>query len=206
MENYLINTMWCAIKCNEDLLGIGVFFEPGKYDEMTAEYSIYATRAEMNSETVQFEDVYSDYSEEQYYKPVKVSGKPYFSKPYIEDGITMITASYPITHNGDFKGVVLADIDIGRFSNISSSSEEFKTLNASILTDDLTIVYDSESVDKTGQNLVDYFKDPKEVKKITDGMAIGQPFTCDTVRKDGHQVSRFFYPINAQGVNWWAQT
>ena len=205
-ENYLINNIWCAIKSNEDLVGIGVFFEPGQFDNKIEEYSLYATREDAISKTAHSEGSYSDYSDAEYYKPIKDSGKPYVSKPYIEDGTTMITASYPITYKGEFRGVVLADIDIGRFGNITTTSDEFKTLDASIFTDDLTIAYDSESADKVGQNLVRFLKNPEEIKKITDGVATGESFACETTREDGRLVSRFFYPIQAQGLNWWAET
>lgn len=206
MENYLLNNIWGAINGNENLLGIGAYFEPGKYDKMIEVYSLYATREDTANETAQIENEYSDYSQEDYYRPVKESGKPYISKPYVENGITMVTVSYPILHQGDFKGVVLADIDISRFNNITVHSEKFHTLNASILSNDLTIAYDSESINKVGTNLETYYKDSKEVKKITDGMSEGKPFTCNTVRADGRNISQFFYPINAQGVNWWAET
>ena len=205
-EAYLLNNLWCALKTNEDLIGLGVFFEPWKFDDKIEQYSLYVTQEHAANKTAETEDLYSNYGDSLYYKPVKESSAAFMSKPYVENGITMITASYPILYQGQFMGVVLADINIGRFDHITTQAENFETMGAGILTDDFTIAYDSQSPDAVGQNLSENLKNPEEINPIIESAAAGQPFKATTVNADGKKVARFFYPIDAQGANWWAQT
>ncbi|MDR1771406.1 MAG: methyl-accepting chemotaxis protein [Hungatella sp.] len=206
VENYLINSMCSAIVADEDIVGFGIFFEPGKFDKNIEDYAFYVSSEDAANKNVQPFGAYSDYSNKEYYMPVKETGKPYFTKPYEYQGITMITAAYPVMYKNEFQGVILADIDVGHFSKITSSSEDYKTLYAGILTDDFTTVYDSVSEADIGHNLAELLKDPKDMQKITDGAASGKAFSCTTVREDGHKESRFFYPIDVEGTHWWALT
>ncbi len=206
VENYLINSMCSAVVADEDIVGFGIFFEPGKFDENIKDYAFYVNREDAANKKTQPFGTYSDYSDKEYYKPVKETGKPYFTKPYEYQGTTMVTAAYPVMYKNEFQGVTVADIDVGHFNKITTSSEDFKTLYVGILTDDFTTVYDSRFADDIGHNLSEFLKDPEDMKKITDGAASGKAFSCTTVREDGHKVSRFFYPIDVEGTHWWAQT
>ncbi|WP_349946484.1 methyl-accepting chemotaxis protein [Lacrimispora sp. BS-2] len=206
VENYLINSMCSAIVADEDIVGFGIFFEPGKFDKNIEDYAFYVSSEDAVNKNVQPFGTYSDYSNKEYYMPVKETGKPYFTKPYEYQGVTMITAAYPVMYKNEFQGVILADIDVGHFSRITTSSEDYKTLYVGILTDDFTTVYDSVSEADIGHNLAELLKDPKDMQKITDGAASGKAFSCTTVRKDGHKESRFFYPIDVEGTHWWALT
>ncbi len=206
VENYLINSMCSAVMGDEDIVGLGIFFEPGKFDKNIEDYTLYVSGQDAAKNKAQSFGAYSDYSNKEYYKPVKETGKPYFTKPIKYQGVTMITAAYPVICNNEFQGVIVADIDVGKFSKITTSSEEYKTLYVGILTDDFTTVYDSEYADDIGHNLAEFLKDPKDMQKITDGAALGRAFSCTTAREDGHKVARYFYPIDVEGTHWWAQT
>lgn len=206
VENYLLNSMCSAIMADEDIVGFGIFFEPGKYDPNIMEYSLYVNREDAARNQAKSMGKYSDYSREAYYQPVKDTQKPYFTKPYQSNGMTLITAAYPVIYQNAFQGVVVADIDIGNFNKLTTASIEFPSLYANILTDDFTLVYDSRSADDVGHHLSEFFKNSNEMKKVTDGAATKSAFTCTTVRNDGRKVSRFFYPIEVEGTLWWAQT
>lgn len=206
IENYLINSMCSAVVADEDIIGFGVFFEPGKFDKNIEDYALYVNREDAANKKAESFGKYSEYSEKEYYKPAKENQKPYFTKPDLYQGTTMITAVYPIVYKNEFQGVIVADIDVGHFSNITTASEDYKTLYVGILTDDFTTVYDSKSAENIGHNLAESIKDSNDMKKITDGAAAGKAFSCTTVREDGHKVSRFFYPIDVEGTHWWAQT
>ncbi len=206
VENYLINSMCSAVVTDEDIIGFGIFFEPRKFDENIQDYALYVNREDAANKTAKPFGPYSDYSGREYYKPAKESKKPYFTKPYEHQGTTMITAVYPVVYKDEFRGVIVADIDVGHFSKITTSSEEYKTLYVSIFTDDFITAYDSGSADSIGRNLSELLKDPEDMKKITNGAAEGKAFSCTTVREGGHKVSRFFYPIDVEGTHWWAET
>lgn len=206
IENYLINSMCSAVVADEDIIGFGIFFEPGKFDKNVEDYALYVNREDAVNKKAEPFGKYSEYSEKEYYKPAKETQKSYFTKPDLYEGTTMITAVYPIVYKNEFQGVIVADIDVGHFSKITTTSEDYKTLYVGIFTDDFTTVYDSKSAENIGSNLAESIKDPKDMKKITDGAAAGEAFSCTTVREDGHKVSRFFYPIDVEGTHWWAQT
>lgn len=206
IENYLLNSMWSSVAANDDLVGLGMYFEPNKFDPNIKDYTLYVSREDAAKKTASSEGSYSDYSNQDYYKPVKDTKKPHFTKPYEELGVTMITAAYPVMHKNEFLGVVFADINVSKFSKLTTTTEDYETLYASILTDNFAIVYDSETTDNIGKNLVDFAKDPDDIKEIKDGVATGKAFTCNTVLADGREVSRFLYPIDVEGTHWWAQT
>lgn len=209
-ENYLIKNMWSAVLSNEDLVGLGVYFEPGQFDEAVSDYTLYVNRPDALNKIAESEGEYSSYGEQDYYKPAKETMKTHFTEPYQEEGqeagVTMVTAVYPILYQNEFRGVVLADINVGRFSKTTTTSDEYKTLSSSILTDDFTIIYDSQSDENIGMSLAEFEKSPAEMKKIIDSAAGGEAFACSTLHADGRQLSQFFYPIHAGDKIWWAQT
>ncbi|MEG0899877.1 MAG: methyl-accepting chemotaxis protein [Oscillospiraceae bacterium] len=206
MENFIINTMWSAVGNNDDIAGVGVFFEQGKFDSSIKDYTLYVGNADANSKKSQTYGDYSSYSQKEYYKKVAETKKPYFSNPYVDQGVTMVTAAYPIMVKDEFVGVVFTDINVGRFDKITTTDSKFPTLYANILKDDLTIMYDSESLEDVGRNFNEYMKNPKEISKINDGMATRKSFVCSTTREDGRVMSRFFYPISVGEGQWWAQS
>ncbi len=203
VENYLINSMCSAVAADEDIVGFGIFFEPGKFDKSIEDYGFYVNGEDAANKKLQ---PFGKYSDKEYYKVVKETGKPYFTKPYEYQGTTIITAAYPVMNKDEFRGMIAADIDVGHFNKITTSSEDYKTLYVGILTDDFTTVYDSRFAEDIGHNLSEFLKNPEEMKKVTDGAALGKAFSCTTVLEDGHKVSRFFYPIDVEGTHWWAQT
>lgn len=206
VENYLIKSMSSAVAADKDIIGFGVFFEPGKFEENIQNYALYVNREEAAAKKAEAFGNYSDFSTKEYYGPAKETKKPYFTKPAPYKGTNMITAVYPIIYKDEFMGAIVADIDVGRFSKITTTSENFNTLYVEILTSDFTTVYDSAFPDDMGHNLSEFVKNPEEMKNITNQAAAGNAFSCTGVRNDGEKVTRFFYPINAEGTNWWAET
>lgn len=206
VEHYLLNNMWSVVAANQDIVGLGICFEPEEFDENIKDYTLYVDKSDAADKKGRSLGTYEEYSSEIYYKPVKESREPYFTKPLIFEGTTMITAAYPVVYQDTFRGVIVADIDVGNFSKITTTSPDYNTLYASIVTDDFTIVYNSESLDTIGQNLSELLSDPKDMQKIIDGAAAGKEFSCTTVNAAGKEVTRFLYPLNVEGKNWWAQT
>ncbi len=209
-ENYLVKSMWSAVLSNEDLVGLGVYFEPGQFDEAVPDYTLYVNRPDARARIAESEGPYSEYSEQDYYKPAKDSLKPHYTDPYEEEGqeagVIMVTAVYPILYHNQFRGVVLADINVGGFRKTTVTSAAYETLSSSILTDDFTIIYDSLSDEHTGLSLAEFENSPAEMRKIIDSAALGEPFACTTLHADGQQMSQFFYPIRVGDKLWWAQT
>lgn len=206
MEKYIINTMKATLINNDNIVGMGAFFEPYQFDANIRDYSVYADVANASADKMQNFGAYSSYSANGWYSSCATSQQPYFSEPYAHGATTMVTVSYPLVYGGKFFGVVLADIDVGTFSKISTENEAYPTMYANVLSDKGTIIFDSESKGDIGTLLSNYFAHPEEYAKIEQGMQDGVAFSVETTREDGRKVTRFFQPVQAAEQVWWSQT
>ncbi len=203
IEDYILNTAWSTVGNSEDIVGIGVFFEPGAFDPGIEDYTIYVSDSDAANETCQSYGDYSDYGSQTYYKPVAESKQMMFTDPYDDQGIKMITASYPILDGDQLQGVIVVDINVDNFSKLESSNESYRSMYVDVLTGDSTFVYDSESSDYVGQKLSDLLS-ASQYQKIQNGIDTGESFSVSTRKDDGSSVMRFYTPIDAAGQTWWA--
>ena len=203
IEDYILNLAWSTVRNNEDIMGVGVFYEPFAFDSAIKEYSVYIDKEDATNLTMQTEDTYDVYSVASYYSLAATSRLPVFTEPHLEDGIAMITASFPVIHNDVLYGVIVVDINIDNFGKIKTTDEKYSTMYASVFTSDSTIVYDSESKDYIGQKMMDILPE-KEYAKIQKGIDEGVTFSVTTKKDSGGKVVRYYYPIEALGNTWWA--
>ena len=204
IENFILNTAWFTVADSDDISGIGVFFEQGAFDPAVKDYSLYVSEDDAKAKTCQSYGAYADYSSNDYYKKTAESKKAYFTNPYTENGVKMITASYPIVYNDEVQGVITVDINIKNFSQLECDTDKYPTMYVDIFTDDSTFVYDSEDEDAYyGKKLTDVL-DAKQYAKIQKGIDTGKSFAVNTRRDNGSQVSRFYTPITAGEQTWWA--
>lgn len=204
-ENYLLNTMWSAVANDDDIVGAGVFFEPYMFDDSIRDYTLYVGKDNAANRTVQSYGAYEEYSQNDYYSEAASTQKDVFTKPYEDQGVTMITAAYPMMYQNKLVGVIVVDINVQNFKQLNSTSSYYPTMYASIYTEDSTIVYDSESDDLTGQKLSDVIGS-NQYSKLQDKMAAGTSFNAKVSKSDGKSVEVFFYPIDAEGRTWWSST
>lgn len=206
IENYILETAYTTVKNNPDIVGMGVAFEPSKFDTAIKDYTMYINDEGAESREPQSLGDYAAYSQRDYYSNPLETKKPYFTNPFEYEGKKIITVSYPVIYNGSVQAVVMVDIDVSSFAKIKSTDEKYPSMYANIITDDGVIVYDSESTDDIGHNLNEFFKNKDEYSKITNGFAGGAEFNTQTIREDGRSVSRFFRPVTVGDRLWWAQT
>ncbi|MGC4019544.1 MAG: methyl-accepting chemotaxis protein [Muricomes sp.] len=203
-ENYILHNAWSTVKNNPDILGIGAFFEPYAFEETLKDYAIYVDKSNAENDSVQTYGEHSEYSKQNYYSEAAGTQKNYFTNPFVENGITMVSAAFPIVHNSQTQGVVLVDINVDNFSKVHSSNEEYPTMFAEVITNDGTIVYHSQSADKIGQNLTDIVGAEK-YKELSEKEAAGTAFKM--VSKDaGVELVKYYYPIKAGEQTWWSVT
>lgn len=201
MENYITQTAKNTVANDQDIIGVGVYFEPYSFSKQIATYAIYTSA----NEQTKFNS-YDDYREEIYYKSAVEEKKVIFTDPYEYEGVTMITASTPIIVNGEVKGVVAADINIEHFNKIDSEDENFPSMRASILSDSGALVYDSISNDHVGDNYSQFYKDQAEYEKIAARMKEGKPFQYLVADENNVNNYEFYYPIKAADHIWQAET
>lgn len=206
IENYILNTTWAVVKNNPFITGMGLYFEPYAFDAAIKDYTLYVGDKDADNKTAQSYGSYSEYSITDYYKVPSETLKPYFTKPYVDQGATMITASYPIISKGSLKGILTVDIGVDKFTMLKSTDEKYPTMNVNVLTQDGTYVYDAEGIEWSGADMREYFYHDSEYQSMITSMGKNESFTIRTTRENGSQVARYCYPIMAGQDLWWAQS
>lgn len=202
-EDYILNTAWSTVGNSKYIAGIGVFFEPKQFDPGITDYTVYVSDDDAVNKSCQSYGKYSDYGSQDYYVEAKEKKDSVFTKPYEDQGIMMVTASFPILSNGEVKGIIVVDININNFDELESTHSNYKTMFAQVLMADGTIVYDSESDDYTGQTMLDLIGET-QYAKIQKNIDKGESFSVNTKKADGSYVTRYYTPINALNETWWA--
>ena len=205
IETYVMNTAWAALNNNENLYGVGAFFEPGQFDPSVKDYSVYVDRNDMKNKTAQSLGAYSEYSQNDYYKVAKETKAPFLTDPFDYKGTMMSTIAFPIMRGDNVIGVVLADISLSNFSKIKTTDSKYPTMYVDIYTEGNIISFDSISSDNIGKNLEEMLP-ASEYNKIVTMQKDKQEFHVDTKRTDGTYESRHYYPITCESQTWWASS
>ena len=204
VENYILHNAWSIVKNNLDIVGIGAYFEPYAYDEAIRDYSIYVDDGGAENKTAEIALAYEEYKDEEWYSMAATTQKDYFTKPYVENDITMVTASFPIISSGKTQGVILVDINVDQFSRVKSTDAKYETMFTNILTQEGVIVYDSESSEFVGQDLAGLLGG-KQYENFREKAQAGSAFQMETAY-DGGALVQYYYPIQAGEQVWWSST
>ena len=205
MELYLRESARNTVTGNDDIAGVGVMFEPYAFQTDMKDYAFYIDAGNAGEQVKPFGD-YESYSAQGYYKDAAAARQDIVSDPYEYNGMQIVSYSAPIIHNGDLQGVVMADINVGNFNKVNSTSEQYPSMYATIYDDKQLIIYDSEDFVNIGHNLSEFMPKAEELAAIRSNMAQGKAFKIATVREDGRTVIRFFTPIRAGSETWWSLT
>ena len=226
IEVYLRETARSSAAYNDNLAGVGVMFEPYKFQADIADYAFYISEGEADQDTVPF-GAYSTYANESYYSMAASQKKAVVTEPYDYNGdplvlpslqayayianedmchMTLVTYASPIIHNNELQGVVMADIRVRHFDKVETSSEAYPSMYATIYNAAEKIIYDSEDPADIGKMLSDYTPHADELAEIRSKMAQGSAFQLETTREDGRKVTRFFTPIHVGSQTWWSLT
>lgn len=203
IETFLISIANSTVEMNEQIDGVGIFFEPNAFDPGIKDYTVYVSTDDIAKGTARSYGAYSSYSSQAYYKNAATSQKSSFTDPYEEQGIKMFSASFPIVYNGKTQGVILVDINIEKFNNLRATDSKYPNMYVDIVNDQSMIIYDSESSDYIGTRL-DSLISSKEYAKIQSGIDKGESFSVSTKKDDGSSIVRYYTPIDAAGETWWA--
>ncbi|GEM_PF-944801 len=208
-ESFFANTAWPMVKNNQDISGMGIYFEPYAFDPSVRDYAIYVNTESAQDQRVTSEGNYESYSNEEYYRIAKETKQQYITNPMIYEGNQLCSVCYPILNNNEVKGAVNVDVIVSNFSKIESVNEKYPTMFANILTQEGIYVYDSTSNELPGTNMKE--RNSTEVyEEILAEFAKGEPFQLEApyIGLDGKtkQYARYFYPIDCGQQTWWAQT
>lgn len=205
IEQYMIENIQNNVSTSEDIIGMGVYFEPYAFDNNIRDYTLYIADGDIESNAIQTFGKYEDYCNEEYYKSPIESKQIHLSETYEYQGINMITVSYPIVINGNAVGVVTADIDINLFSGFkSNANSKYSTMFFNIYSDKYNIIYDPTDVKNVGHNLSKNYTNDKELSDMTENLSKNKQFNISVSNKDDKKVICFFYPIKIGEQTWWS--
>ena len=203
IENFIINLATSTAKNNEEIAGVGAFFEQDAFDPGIKDYTLYVSTDDAKEGKVQSYGAYSEYSQKEYYKKAAETQQDYFTEPHEDQGIKMVSAAFPIVNKGKTQGVIVVDINIDTFSKLNTSDSKYKSMYVDIYNANGTVVFDSESDKYVGQKLSKLISE-KDYKKIEAGIKTGKSFKVSTKKDNGSHVERFYSPIKVANQTWWA--
>lgn len=206
IENYVIQIIRSAIKNNPNIVGMGFFCEPYKFDKNIKDYTMYMSINDIQTNNIQSYGKYEDYSNESYYSESAKTKKEYFTPPYEDQGFTMVTATYPIIYNNELIGIVTADVDVLTFSKVDSKNEQYPSMFATIIDENNTVIYDTEDKANIGMDLSEFFYFPDEFTELETQISKGVNFKSKITREDKNTNTIFLYPIKTANTNWWSIT
>lgn len=190
---------------NEDIMGVGVMFEPYKFQKDIRDYAFYVDQANVNEEIKPY-GAYEDYSQELFYKMAVDTGTPIVTDPFDFDGRKAVSYAYPIYRNSELQGVVMANISLDSFSNVDATNPSYPSMYATIYDDAGIIVYDSEDTGNINKTMSEFTPFKAELDYVQGMMAQGTAFHVETTRENGEKVTRFFTPLHAGSEVWWSLT
>lgn len=204
VEIYITEIIRQTARSNENLIGLGVMFEPHAFDENIRDYSFYLTSENCEDKIEPFK-TYEEYSKEKYYITAQSSAEPVFTTPYKYDGNMIITYCVPLIVDNTFLGVVTADLNVNSFSKVHTQSSRYPSKYTTILNEDGVVIYDSESEDNSGATLRDFISD-STYEVIEANMKQESPFDITIKREDGTKEYCYYNLITIGNIKWWALT
>lgn len=203
VEQFIINNIRSTVKTSEDIIGIGVLFEPYKFDGGIRDYTVYIGKEDVEAKTIQTYGTYEEYSEKEYYAGAKSTGQPYITDPYQDQGVTMITVAYPFFFQEELKGVIAANVNVENFSNVETENEKYPSMYSVVYSHNYVIAFDSENIETIGKSMENFFAEEKDLLRVKELMQKGEAFEIETVRENGRKVTRFYYPVEYGSYTWW---
>ena len=203
-EQEILNSLWAAFNSNDNLVNACLLLEPFAFSDSFDDYCMVASRGDLSSKKLTGFS-YNDYKEKAYYTYVKSNKTIYFSDAYIDQvtGDSVFSLSFPILQNGEFKGLILLDINNNIFSIINTKSESFPSLSTNIINQNQKILYSTQS-EITGKPLNELLT-AQTYEKINGKFEANQKFSITTSDKNGSFV-RYYTPLNVGGTTWWMES
>lgn len=204
-EKYITETVRQYVRSDDNVVGMGVMFEPYAFDSAIADFAFYVSD-QTADQPIEPYIPYSEFSKQEYFAVPFQTNAPFFTAPYEDAGYQMVTYCFPINVDGRVRGVITADINVSDFSKAVFSNDEYKSEYATIINNDGIVIFDTESLDNVGATLTDFIIDQDGLAKIKSGMAGTTPFKVEVVREDGTKEISYYYPIISGQTKWWSIT
>lgn len=206
VEKYITETARMAVMNNDAISGIGLMFEPYKYDSNIESYSFYVSKETgFNGKINPFGD-YKDYSQQDYFKQAADTKQVTFTEPYKYKETMMITYAMPIIFNDILQGVIMIDIDTDTFDQAIKKDETYPSMYTTLFNNMRVDIFDSENENDVGRKMDEFFINTEELQSVKDYMTKNELFSVKTTREDGRKIFRYYTPFTAGGETWWSMT
>lgn len=204
-EQYITQFVRQTVRSNDDIVGMGVLFEPYAFDQNIRDYAFFITK-ETADQPIQPYGNHSDYSAQEYYVQAAQTKSPYITKPYDDAGYKMVTYCMPVVYNSQLLAVITADINVSDFSQIVYETEKYDSKYTTVIDNDGIVIFDTESIDNIGANLKNFIVDKDALSRIETGMRGTEMFTAEVIREDGTRETSYYYPVINNQTKWWTIT
>lgn len=202
-ERYLSESLRNTVAGNPDIESMIVLFEPYQFQPNLRDYGIYAGKKSQSGEPEAYGE-YDQYSTQEYYHTPAIYGIPHVTEPMKEAGNTVVAYGVPFFYKNRLKGVSVAEINLENFKKVDAATDRYPSMYASIFDSNQKIVYHSQDAANMGKSLQEFIPLEDDYAKVQSMLRNGNAFQLKTVRQDGTQVMRFFYPIHAGNDTWWS--
>ena len=205
IEEYLTSLISYTAKNNEDIIGIGIYFEPDAFVKGVKDYSMYADSSQSEF-FLEDEGDFASYSTEDYYRLAADSKQTVYTSPYYDDtlGMTVISLSRPILIKDSVKGVILVDFTIDKFGSVdlTTAKEQFPSLYYDIATGDGTIIYSGKQGEDEEDNITDAFSNEKQKQELLAHISDSTSFIMNGKDTLGKNLYHYGAPVTTEVGNW----
>lgn len=205
VEQYISETARNTVANNEDIAGVGVMFEPYKYQSDIKSYAFYIDKTNKSDEIKPFGE-FETYSVEGYYKDAAATKQSVVTDPYEYNGVKMVTYGTPILHDNELQGIIMADINIDNFKKVDAVSERYTSMYAKIYNAKGKVIFDSLDTANVGKDVGEFYPNASDLTEVKAKFADGKAFNIEAKRQDGEKITQFFSPIIAGNEVWWSLT
>lgn len=189
-REFIIKNIVDLLKGKQDIQGVGVYFEPNRFDgadanhitssSPTGRFAKYISR-DNGSDNILIED--EEDTDKDWYDQVIKSKEIHLMEPYVDtDGQLVTSYVFPVVSGDNAIGVALVDININELQKEavahSNGQEDFKAL----ITDEGTFVANAMDESMILKNLFEIVPEAKESvgKAISDGYKINDETIAGT--------------------------
>ncbi len=100
----MVSVASSTVTSSEEIVGVGVFFEPDAFDPSIKDYTVYVNESAAKTGNAQSYGAYTSYGSQDYYRNAATTKQNCFTDPYEDQGIKMVSASFPIEYHGKTQG------------------------------------------------------------------------------------------------------
>ena len=204
-RDFIISCLSEITKKNAEVDGLGVMFEPNKFDGKDNTYGRFTVYAELADGNIKLLDLQPD-GRDWYNRPMREK-KVIILPPYDYEGQLLTSMATPIIRNGEAIGVVSVIINLNNLQNRINAIEGNSADSAKlIIANDGTMVANSVDAGMNAQNLL--VKSP-EIREYIQQISNYQEVNTEKESTVTGVYSKIIaVPINIQGVadNWMYQS